>query len=254
MKRIYRENELREIVGKPYIDMLDLWTTTTIESIGHSIEILALNRRDNPMFANFDGLMNSAMPEVINGEIKLIAYLETIEPIDYQLLTHEIGHWILNLREFQVVRFKEDSFTGSLINSLSQHRALYKLQRSMNIDPQNCVDERAQSYISLFSKDESDSFNSRITHPLLLSDVLLSCSASLGAELNEIIAKKYLTTKKWTDTIMETASYYDLYNPEGCLKFVKMVFKKLKLGNNWKVLNNLSELRLLSKELCTRNK
>lgn len=250
MKRIYRENELREITEKPYIDMIDLWTTTTIESIGHSIEILALNRRDNPRFENFDGLINTAMPEVINGEIKLIVYLETIKPIDYQLLTHEIGHWILNLREFQVVHFKEDPFIGSLINSLSQHRALYKLQRSMNIDPQNSIDERAQYYISLFSKDESDSFNSSTTYPLLLSDVLLSCSSSIGAELNEIIARKYLMTKKWTNTIMETAAYYDLHEPESCLKFIGMLFKKLNLGNNWNVVNNLYELRLLSKELC----
>ena len=251
MKRIYRETELREVVGKPCIDMLDLWTSSTIESIGHRIEILALDRRENPRFVNFDGRINSAIPEVINGEIKLIVYLETIKPIDYQLLTHEIGHWILNLREFQVVSYIEDSFVGSLINSLSQHRALYNLQRSLNIDPQDCIDERAQYYISLFSKDEADDFNSKITHPLLLSDVLLSCSSTLGIELDEIITRRYPATKKWTNTVLETASYYDLHNSSDCLKFIRMVFKKLKLGSNWKVINNLQELRLLSKELYT---
>lgn len=250
MTRIYSENKLREVIGKPYIDMLDLWATSAFTNVGVPIEILVLNRREHPKYRNFDNHINFAMPEVINGEIKLIVYLETINPLDYQLLTHEIGHWILNLRGFKTIRIKEDPFIGSLINSLAHHRPLYELQRSLKIDPQASIDQRARDYISLFSNnDESDDYNSSIADALMLSDILLSSSSSMGFELSETIAQKYSITKKLTDIIIETASYYNLHDQESILKFIRMLYKKLKLKNNWSIVNDLYELRSLSKEL-----
>lgn len=250
MKRLYREHDLRAEVGKPYIDMLDLWTICSRENIGLPIEIRVLDRREHPKFKDFSGLLNSALPEVINGEIKLIVYLETINPIDYQLMSHEIGHWILNLRGFKTVRIKDASFIGSLINSLAHHRPLYELQRSLKIDPQDSIDQRARDYILLFGeRDNSDDNNSRIADALMLSDILLSCSSSIGLELNETIAMNYPLTKQFSDIIVETASYYNLHERESNLKFVRMLCKNLKLKNDWNIVNNLYELRSLSKEV-----
>ena len=253
MKRVYRESDLRDVVGAPYIAMLDLWTVSSHEKIGLPIEILVLDRREHPKFRDFDGLLNTALPDAINEEIKLIVYLETINPIDYQLMTHEIGHWILNLRGFKTIRVKEDSFIGSLINSLAHHRPLYELQRSLNIDPQNLIDHRASAYISLFSERNKSADNkSSITDALMLSDILLSCSSSIGLKLDETVESNCSLTKKYTDIIMETASYYNLHDQASNLKFIRMLQKNLKLKHSWNIVNDLYELRSLSKEVNER--
>lgn len=251
MKRIFRERDLRDIVGMPYIAMLDLWQAASLEKIGVPIEVLVLDRREHPKFKDFDGLLNTALPEVINEEIKLIVYLETINPIDYQLMTHEIGHWILNLRGFRTIRIKEDSFIGSLINSLAQHRALYELQRSLSIDSQELIDFRATDYVSLFSEPNSSiDHRSSMADALMLADILLSCSPSIRLKLIETVAQNCLLTKKYTDIIMETASYYNLLDQENNLKFIRMLIKNLKMKHMWNIVNDLYELKLLSQEIC----
>ena len=251
MKRIFRESDLRDIVGMPYVAMLDLWTALSLEKIGVPIEILVLDRREHPKFKTFNGLLNTALPEVINEEIKLIVYLETINPIDYQLMTHEIGHWILNLRGFKTICIKEDLFIGSLINSLAQHRPLYELQCSLSIDPQKSIDYRATEYVLLFSDpDNSADHRSSMADALMLSDILLSCSPLIRLKLTETVARNCSLTKKYTDIIMETASYYNLIDQENNLKFIKMLIKNLKLKQIWNIVNDSYELKSLSQEIC----
>jgi len=234
----------------PLVAMLDLWQAVSLEKIGVPIEILVLDRRDHPKFKNFNGLLNTALPEVINEEIKLIVYLESINPIDYQLMIHEIGHWILNLRGFKTIRIKEYSFIGSLINSLAQHRPLYELQRSLSIDPQKSIDYRATEYVLLFSDpNNSDDHCSSVADALMLSDILLSCSSSIRLKLTETVARNCSLTKKYTDLIMETASYYNLLDQESNLKFIRMLIKNLKLKHMWNIVNDLCELKSLSQEI-----
>jgi hypothetical protein len=250
MENIYLEHDLRRIIEPPYTVMLDMWNSLVLQQIGIPIEILVLNRRLHPKFKDYDDILNSAMPSVVGKEIKLIVYLENTSSVDAQVLTHEIGHWVLKLKGFEGIRMYDDSMTSGFILSLSQHRALYELQRSVGIDPQTLIDDRARDHILPFRKDdEPHDRRKNIDQALVLTDILLSCSQQIREEIQDTVFMHYKKTAKWIKLFLETASYYNLLTPADCLKFTRMLIRKADLKADWIVRDDKLGLIKSAKEI-----
>lgn len=249
--KYYTESEIRKIIQDPYIGMLNSWSSLCKEKLGGNVEVLLVDRHDDPQFSSFKGELNTAIPDVIEDKVKLIVYLDSLDPINEVIFTHEIGHWILKLKGFPAIVIncgRLNSFEQILINSLIQHPPLYSLQRSLGINPQAEIDLRAEHNINLFnSEDENNKEEDIIINALTVADDLISCSKNIHNILNGIMLKNHPKASKIIDTLIETKQFYDLDDPRNNLKFVRMLIKKIKIKDPWHHSNEINHLKSLVK-------
>ncbi len=234
--KAYLEKAIREKMGPEVNKLLDLWGALCNEKIGFSVEVLIADRHDINQLKSFKGELNTARPKKINGDYKLIVYMDSLQNVTPVIFSHELGHWIIKFKGFKGVIFKDATHSNAeiLLNSLTHHKPVYVLQKSLGIDPQEEIDSRTVHNIQLFGNDNEPSDSSRqLSNALLVADDLLSCTKKYHDELKNIIKDKHKQTYGHLETILDVESYYDLNDPEKNHKFQRMVIQKLKLSNDW---------------------
>ena len=218
-----REAELRgEGSDSPTIAMFDLWHALCEETFGATLEVIVMNRRDHPMTEGFDrGQVNTAVPWMQEGKPVLLVLLEISDKGQFEqvILTHEIGHWVLKLQGFQAIVHRKAPHSNAeiMLNSLSQHPALYELQRSLGHDPQVEVDARAQHNLDLIKASDGGQLSRelKIQNALIWGDDLLNCSAEIAEELRGLILERFPKVSDLIDVILEQAGRYEMLQPDG---------------------------------------
>ena len=191
-------------------------------------------------------MLSTALPQVIEGRVRLVLWLENLEHVTDVLLSHELGHWVLCLQGYKSIKDPNNrhSNTEILLNSLASHRPLYDMQRSLGIEPKEEIDSRARNTKTVFSRDDkTDSKRKQTENALLVADDLMNCSSSIRDELEGVISERHPKTYSLVRTIIETASHYDLLDKEQNGRFLKMVVRKLELGDGWRFTDDVSELK-----------
>lgn len=240
--RLYLEKVIREKMGPEVNKMLDLWGSLCNEKIGTSVEVLIADRHEHNQLKNFKGELNTVRPQRIDGNYKLIVYMDSLQNVTPVIFSHELGHWIIKFKGFKGVIFKDATHSNAeiLLNSLSHHKPVYVLQKSLGIDPQEEIDSRALHNIQLFGKDNEPTDSSRqLNNALMVADDLISCTKNYYDELKTVIRDKHKLTYAHLEMIIDLESHYDLNDPEENHKFQRMVIQKLKLSNDWYIPNEV---------------
>ena len=241
------EADLRAQNDKPTIAMLDLWGSLVMEKVGVPIEVIVMDRREYPPTTDFKGEVNTAMPMIMGGRVVLALVLEVREELVEEVqVTHEIGHWVLNLwGSLKILHRGRNSDLGVGINSMATHPALYELQRSMGHEPLAEVDRRARMSIEQFSRHpESQSPDQQIANAVMLTDDLMNCSEDLRAPLKDVVSGNHPSTSSYLDIVLDTASHYDLPAPGQPHRFMRRLVRNLGLEiGEWKPVDNLAALR-----------
>ena len=248
--RLLRETALREESDPPTVKMLDLWSSLSDKMIGASVEVLTGSRREHPRLRSFPGQMYTALPQLIQGRLVLVLWLDSLADVNFVIVTHEIGHWVIKLQGFRGMIYvpKKHCDMEILLNSLVHHPPLYCLQRSLGHQPQEEIDSRADHDIGLFMKDgETHDRSIWVNNALLVCDDLLNCSTVKRTELREVLTEKHPNTSKLVEAVVDSASNHNLLNSEGNLEFSKDVVKKLDLGT-WRELDEIRELASMVKQ------
>jgi hypothetical protein len=240
------ENEIRKQADKPTNKMVDLWQQLCLKEIGHSVEVLVFNRRDSPYLENCDGVNTNYL---INwkGNASLGLFLDDTLNLNYKIVTHELGHWILKLQGEKLVRNNDEEFgvgIEMLLNNLCSHPALYKIQRSVGHEPQREIDSRTNHDIVLASKIvETDDPQNQIENAIYFSDDLINCSENHRKGLQRIISNKLPRTDKMINIILEIKGTKDISIIENANTFPLEIIKQLRLGGNWSVGNSVEVLK-----------
>jgi hypothetical protein len=245
--KVLGEKFIRKRISPPYEKMLDLWGALCKEEIGQHIEIFLADRHEHPNLKHFKGTINTALPRKIDNKLTLVVYLDSVDPPNWLILTHEVGHWILKLKGFKSVRFENGRHSNLeiLFNSFIHHTPLYKIQKELGIDPQEEIDSRAENHIFLLNRDkESVNNDLHLRNALLFADDLISCTPELHEELFSLISQKHPKTFEYVKIILETATFYDLNDPKSHAKFAKMLIKKLNVKKDWSFTNEVYELKI----------
>ena len=251
--KIYRETAIRKQGDKPTIAMLDLWQSLSVKTIGVPIEVIFGNRKEqtlHPQLRSFPGEINTALPEIYKGKVKLVVWLESLSDVKYIIITHEIGHWILKLRGFQpfMVRGRENSDIEIFLNSMAEHPPLYALQRSIGHEPQAEIDSRCLHNIKLFSKcKEAQQREVRIRNALMLADDIFNSEENRQLLIN-VLTQRHPNTLNLLRKLIELESSYDLLVPDQNLNFREQVIEVLELGQGWNKRDEVKNLSSLVKQ------
>ena len=242
-----REALLRDQGDQPTIAMLDLWESLTREKVAVPVEVMAADRREYPPTSNFQGELNTALPMIVSGRVVLALLLEVKEDLVEEIqVTHEIGHWVLNLRgSLKILHQGRNNSLGVGINSMATHPALYELQRSIGHEPLIEIDRRAKSNLEQFSKHaESQSPDQQIANAVMLADDLMNCSEDLRPPLKQIVTGNHPSTARYLDIVLDTASHYDLRAPGQPHRFMRRLVRNVGLKiDDWESVDNLALLR-----------
>lgn len=251
--KLYRETAIRKQGDKPTIAMLDLWQSLSVQTIGVPIEVMVGNRKEqtlHPQLRSYPGKINTELPEIFKGKVRLIVWLESLSDIKYIIITHEIGHWILKLRGFQpfMVRGRENSEIEIFLNSMAEHPPLYALQRSIGHEPQAEIDSRCLHNIKLFSKvKEAQQREVRIRNALMLADDIFNSEENRQLLIN-VLTQRHPNTLNLLRKLIELESSYDLLVPDQNLNFREQVIEVLELGQGWNKRDEVKNLSSLVKQ------
>jgi hypothetical protein len=233
---IVKESEIREKMDTPTIRMLDLWRSLSKEITGVEIEVGAGDRHNLRQTRDFQGELNFAYPHIIDGNVVLVLWLDSLKSVHSIVITHEVGHWVLKLQGFigMLYRPNRNCNVEINLNSMAEHPALYTLQKSIGHEPLGVIDSRTESDIIVFKREnERNSQEIWKQNALLIADDLMNSSDEKALQLREIINKKHPKTMELVDIILETRNYYNLLDKDGHTRFLKMIIRKLKLGDGW---------------------
>lgn len=234
--KLTREKSIREKTDEPTRKMIDLWHKLCKENYGETYEVLLGNRHDHKQLKEFKGELNTAFPGHVKGKNVIVIWLEQLKAVDFVMITHELGHFVLHLSNFDTYTYKktEQSNIEILLNSMAHHPALYNLQRSLGHKPQYIIDDRAKDNIEKFSKTpEPDIKNLWIENALLLSDDIINSSKILNEKLKRIISSNHPKTFNYIDKILSLTPYYDLFKPHRNIRFMKKVIDVLDIDKGW---------------------
>jgi hypothetical protein len=245
------EIELREQADKPTNEMLDLWHQLCLKEIGKSVEVLVFNRRDSPDLMNCKGVVNTNCIIPWKGKASLGLFLDNTSCLNYILVTHELGHRILQLQGIKGVRNDEESGkakyeggTEMLLNNLCSHPALYRLQRSMGHEPQSEIDRRANhNRVGVSKNAGKDDPLRQVKDALLFADDLINCSEDIRKGLQRIIAKRWSKTGKIVNKILEIKGTKDLSIIENANMLPQEIINRLSLSGKWSVVDGIQYLK-----------
>ena len=239
----YRESALRRIADTPTLKMMELWKSETRQVVGQSIEIMAGNRRNNKVFQSIQGQLNTAVPEKYRGQLVLILWLDVFPNPNMIILTHEIGHWVLKLQGYRNLFCNpRDVMREMLVNDVAMHVPLYNLQRSIGHEPQDEIDSRTENDIHLIEKANSETTDSAAA-ALLFTDDILNCSEMRRRQMKSSLKNFLPDVLGLVDEVTTEAHNYDVLNPLQNVAFKKSLVKKLGLGGQWDVADDVETLR-----------
>jgi len=247
----FPESYIRKMADTSTLAILDLWKKLSKEILDYGIEVVICDRKDNPQLKHVLGELNTACPGLYDGKIVLSIWLENPKTFNPLLITHEIGHWILMLNGFKGLVNKYNIQEGLDINmnSLAHHVPLYKLQRDFGHDPQKVIDSRARNNINNLSKTSEILLGDRWAEfALLFADDILNCSEDIKSDILEIINEEYPVTFSFLEKILNLVSRHDLNSPKSNLAFLKDLVNRIYLGDGWKVIDEVMELKEIIKE------
>ncbi|KYC52835.1 MAG: hypothetical protein AMQ74_00596 [Candidatus Methanofastidiosum methylothiophilum] len=247
----FPESYIREKADEPTLKILDLWKKLSKDLFNYSIEVILCDRKDNPELKFVQGELNTAYPGFFDGKIVLSIWLEHPKSFDPIIITHEIGHWILMVTGFKglVNKYGKQSEIDINMNSLAQHSPLYTLQRKFGHDPQKLIDTRAKNNLNALIKTTEYMLGDRWAEfALLFADDVINCSEYIKNDLMEVLKQEYPVTLSFLEKILNIVSKYDLNEPKSNLAFLKSLVNTLYLGEGWKVMDEIVELKETIKE------
>ncbi len=243
--KMYYEKALRQHADKPMLILLDMWHGLCREKIGTEIEVMVGSRKEHPRFADFRGELHTAIPEIIERRLVLLLLMDSMPVVNGIIASHELGHWILKLQDFKMLKYQghENSSTEIFLDSMIQHVPLYHLQRSVGHNPQNEVDSRCLHNLKLFSREkEANTQQSWADNALMLVDDLLNCSPSNRTLVMNVISNRHPNTSRLVKSIMQQANSRDLLVPEQNLAFAREVVRCLGLPGEWYLADDVGGL------------
>ncbi len=254
--RLIREIEIRKKGDSPTIAMLDLWHSRCKENLGTPIEVRAGNRRDRQWLSYFRGEFNTAYPHIVEGKVVLVLWLESLKNVKPIVITHEIGHWVLRLQGMRSYQYTPRPLSDIEIrlNSFAHHPHLYELQRSLEHEPQDEIDSRAEHDVSFFSNErEPRGRDAWIENALLLADDILNCSEIYKKRLKRVVKKKHRNTAEILNKILTIAPHYNPPSLEEDYRsfrrpIQKRLITELQLGAGWQELDEVKALKLKIEE------
>lgn len=233
--------------------MLGLWHQRCRAVLGGDREVGVANRREYGPTKDFKGALNTAVPMRIDGEPMLVLLFDNTESIDDILLTHELGHWVLELMGFKGVRNPSAPHSNEeiMLNSMSQHPALYTLQRSLGHDPQAEIDNRARHNLSRINsgsiticppktKQGAEIGADRV---LLYADDMLNCSGEIGEEMSATLAQAFPNAAQCVRDIGDIRESLNPAELAAHPAFVKAVMRRLDFGPEWTTLDEIPGLK-----------
>lgn len=245
--QLLRESGIRKLSGAPVVAMLDFWHELCQQHVGTTLEVVIMNRRDNPLTKDIEGMFCTALPMGVPFGLVLGILMDPEIGLTNKIIwTHELGHWILKLQGFQPIRDPKEhnSDREMQLNELAQHFPLYELQRSFGIDPQEMIDPRKIQQVKIFSRDpEPQQRAMRIVNALRLAVDMEFCSADLRDQLLKIVEQRHRHIGKFLQVIMDTMKHYNLLDQGENKKFLRKVVQNLKMGAGWKFENEIKLLR-----------
>lgn len=231
------ESKILENCDEPTRNCIQKWSQLCEENFYERIPVGLANRREHPLLKDTKGELNTAIPINGNGKKILMILLDNLQPAKFLLITHEIGHCILKFNGFYPSVYKPhpNSNIQILLNSLSEHVPLYKLQKELGHNPQEEIDSRAKHNINLFNKEvESSNKDIWIQNSLILSDDIINCSKNLKIDLSTCIKENHPNTYSYVEKILELKNKFNLIDPRENLKFRQSIINLIDNKKNWK--------------------
>ncbi len=230
------DSEIGKKADEPTKKAVNLWRALSKENTGELIEVMIGDKSEHPdeRIRQFPRRLNVADPIEVDGRIVLGLYIEDER---FEIITHEIGHWILSFQGFHSLIYRPEPNNGinMRLNSLAHHFPLYDLQKELGHNFQNEIDHRTLDTIDqLTNNGEPQRREERVEIALLITDDLLNCSPNLRRELRNAL-KRYRRTNNLIKKILPLAEKYNLKDPNDNLKFSKAIISTLDLGNDWYV-------------------
>ena len=240
----YPESEIRNKADMPTVKMLDLWHEECCKRLESDVPVQIADRKENPRFKDFDSPFSTATPQELENKLCLVLWLESMEPLDYLLITHELGHFVLALRGFKclVDSYSPSGEIGGMLNSFAQHPPLFALQRTLGHEPQKMIDAKVLYDISIYEGKNRLPDEYYIRDGLLVADDLNNCSPNEKHRLIEAVSRKYPKIYNVASIALKSLQYYDLNNPKENFKLLRNLRKVLKLGSSWVELDYAARL------------
>lgn len=199
----YDEETIERNFDAPTAAMRALWHRLSVEELGSDIPIVVTTWDQMPELRPRDALEFSASMFMKLGiGPRLVLGFERGREIQDVLMTHEIGHQVLNLQGFSTLLNpnQRNSLHESAFNSMAHHQALYQLQRSLGHDPQAMIDDRAGHQAWEFLKRKEDSSDDHFVNGVLIADDSLGASPArretLLSTAQKMRPKAYRIAKK----------------------------------------------------------
>jgi hypothetical protein len=235
--KLYSESQLLNGADPATILMADNWHRLCREHLPVDLEVCCGDFRDDARFANSRSLLTSSEIRQVGGDGRhvLVLMLHSVDPVEDVLITHELGHNILRLLNFCTARPLNRAFgeTAAWLNSLSQHPAIYALQRQHRQDPGRDIDNRARFRTTELLASIGRHFTPPLVTGLQLADDLMHASAPIADELRRLARTRAPSVLQVAHTVCEVASGYDLTDVVQHEEFLRSAVAALSLGTDW---------------------
>ncbi len=256
--KIQRESALLAKADAPTKKMLAIWHRLCRDVLKGDLEVGVADRHEYGPTKHYKGELNTALPMPIDGKTMLVLLFDNAESPEDLMITHELGHWVLELLGFKGVQNRKSPHSAAeiMLNSMSQHSALYVLQRSAGHEPQSEIDKRARHNLSklktaaftLSPSKATPSKNGQIAEIgvdkiLLLADDVLHCSQDLAAE---IFATLKHDRPKAEECVRDIRGLRDSLDPaqlDTHAPFVRAVMRRLDFGSGWITVDEMPGLK-----------
>lgn len=261
---IRREDALLSDADAATKKMLALWHHLCRAVLGGDREVGIAGRREYGPTKDYKGALNTAVPMNVDGAPMLVLLLDDPASIQDVLITHELGHWALELVGFKGVRNPSEPHSSAeiMLNSMSQHPALYALQRSLGHDPQTEIDKRARHNLSrmtpaslglspskmapskMATLKKGQAAEIGVDKVLLYADDILNCSEELADEMSVELARQLPKAAQCVRDICEIRQASDPAELGSHPAFVQAVMRRLDFGPAWITLDEIPGLKV----------
>lgn len=238
-----RELDIQKEAETPTIEMLGLWNSLSKSTFDHPIEVIIRDSIENKMI-QVGREMDFATFENVDGLLVLCLWL--VEPTIQNTIsiTHELGHWILQLQDFTNYIYTQNPSlsTQAILVSMCHHPPLYELQMRYSVDPQPDIDRRAIENLSLLQRKKLPLLSNYVDNALLISDDVINCTNRISRELKKRTKRFFPEIHVIIERILEVKMNYDLLAPQNNLEFQSLMMSELGLGKDWEISDDVQRI------------